>query len=985
MTKRTPIALPRRCRTSLLPLLLLLMAVLPVKRAMAQSDTMFWFAVPDLSVLHQPTSIRLCVTSYDDSATVTVAQPANSYFSPITLTLPANGFATCDLSALGLEDSVETLSDTILNRGLRISSTSYVSCYYESVGNNSEIFTLKGRNALGTEFLVPMQSTLPTYTGHLSPSSIEIVATEDSTVVKVIPTADIVGGVNAGDTLTLLLHRGQCYAVRAAGYTVADHLGGTRVLASKPVAVNSTDDCVDSQQGCIDLMGDQIVPVTMLGTYYVAVKNSSTFEHLYVYPLESGTTVQFNNGAPQTVSPGSHLSLPLTADVMTISSDKPVAVFQMTATGCEVGGTMLPHMECTGSFEVTHLRPNLDSIILTIVISTHAVGDFTLNGSTTAITAADFSPIPNEPGLSYCLKNVSSFVEVDSVMKLTNSVSRFQLGILDGGYGNSCSYGFFCDYSRWSTMEMLADTLFCAGDDIIFTFDTTGITDLQLICPDGTILTTLPFVISNVDTSMSGRYFMEGIDSANCFRPLRDSIDIRVITPTKTDTTRTAICPDMTYTFFDSVYTDSGTYRHFVPIAGEVCDSIYVLELGINPHTWSDTVAMACDSIVWRDSVYYTDGNYMSLPVDTNAAGCDSTRRLVLTVHYDTALNDSIIVCPGMSFIYNGVDYGGPVSFDDLQMTVYGCDSLIHVSLIKRDTNYRPTVIYSTKDTAQLNADTIVLGCAPDTLTLRDTSSASVAWMWMFVDNNDTTVTATTQEMVVNLTTPNYNLPPRTYYTLIATDSLGCNDTISQPVYVFISPTSAFHWDPTMPPVSNPVAQFFNQSTPRDSLTYLWNVESGSGGGIDTTSVVEPRYSWGEVGDNVEGDYAIKLISYWTQYALDTTIVHTCTDTTEKTLTIVNDYLQFPNAVTPNGDGINDRWKIVNLIEFQLYPINELWIYNQWGALVFHARNIKKESDFWAPDEHRHPDGTYYYRFMGKGEYGIVKRNGAIEVVRGVE
>ena len=62
--------------------------------------------------------------------------------------------------------------------------------------------------------------------------------------------------------------------------------------------------------------------------------------------------------------------------------------------------------------------------------------------------------------------------------------------------------------------------------------------------------------------------------------------------------------------------------------------------------------------------------------------------------------------------------------------------------------------------------------------------------------------------------------------------------------------------------------------------------------------------------------------------------------------------------------------------------LNELWIYNSWGDLVFHATNIREHEQFWDPNERACPDGTYYYRFLGRSSHGVVRRNGVIEVVR---
>ena len=85
--------------------------------------------------------------------------------------------------------------------------------------------------------------------------------------------------------------------------------------------------------------------------------------------------------------------------------------------------------------------------------------------------------------------------------------------------------------------------------------------------------------------------------------------------------------------------------------------------------------------------------------------------------------------------------------------------------------------------------------------------------------------------------------------------------------------------------------------------------------------------------------------------------------------------------VTPNGDGQNDQWEVVNLIESGLFARNELWIYNSWGMEIYHARNITDRADFWNPRTTNSPDGTYYYRFAAHSPYGSLRRNGTIEVI----
>ena len=92
--------------------------------------------------------------------------------------------------------------------------------------------------------------------------------------------------------------------------------------------------------------------------------------------------------------------------------------------------------------------------------------------------------------------------------------------------------------------------------------------------------------------------------------------------------------------------------------------------------------------------------------------------------------------------------------------------------------------------------------------------------------------------------------------------------------------------------------------------------------------------------------------------------------------------LQFPNAVTPNGDGYNDLFVIVNLLEAKMFDYTALWIYNRNGRLVFSGENFRTLSDFWNPEKTSSPDGTYYYYFIARSLSHEISHKGVIEVVR---
>ena len=121
---------------------------------MAQTDTAFWFAPPDLSNFaytnYGETPVRLVFHSYGQPATVTVEQPANPYFPTTRIILHPYDVDTIGLSSW--VDSIETKPvNTVLNWGFYIHSTAPITCYYQCTSTNRETYTLKGRNALGTE------------------------------------------------------------------------------------------------------------------------------------------------------------------------------------------------------------------------------------------------------------------------------------------------------------------------------------------------------------------------------------------------------------------------------------------------------------------------------------------------------------------------------------------------------------------------------------------------------------------------------------------------------------------------------------------------------------------------------------------------------------------------------------------------------------------------------------------------------------------
>ncbi|MDR0789309.1 MAG: gliding motility-associated C-terminal domain-containing protein [Bacteroidales bacterium] len=98
-------------------------------------------------------------------------------------------------------------------------------------------------------------------------------------------------------------------------------------------------------------------------------------------------------------------------------------------------------------------------------------------------------------------------------------------------------------------------------------------------------------------------------------------------------------------------------------------------------------------------------------------------------------------------------------------------------------------------------------------------------------------------------------------------------------------------------------------------------------------------------------------------------------------LDLTVDNVMFPNVITANDDGVNDVFVIHNLLEQNIFPENELVIFNRYGKLMYHKKNISQESDFWKPDAST-PTGTYFYRFTGVRHDKTWDTTGTIDVIR---
>ncbi|RMG16425.1 MAG: hypothetical protein D6730_25165, partial [Bacteroidetes bacterium] len=444
----------------------------------AQNDTEFWFAAPEISQngtrnFDRPIYLRL--STLGQPATVTVSLPANPTFIPIVVNLPANTTQSVNLTPF--INILETRPpNTVLTRGLHVSSTARVAAYYEVASTNCncnpEIFALKGKDALGTEFYTPFQN-LWTNSNAYNPvpySAFDIVATEDNTTITITPTNHVVGH-SAGIPYTITLNRGQTYSARAFSTSAARHLGGSHVVSDKPIAVTIKDDLLRIGT-CADVMGDQLVPVHVTGTTYIVMRGfmDPGLEHAFILATQDNTTLTINGTFVATLNAGQTYTYQVNDPAAFIETSAPAYVLHASGFGCEVGGAILPPVECTGSNQIGFTRSTTESMGLNIMVKAGAEGDFLLNGNPALVPATAFAPVPGTAGewMYAQLTFSTAEVPVGAVSSLTNNTDLFHLGIINGGAVTGSRFGYF---SGFNTLNLGPDQVVCRGDTVILDAD----------------------------------------------------------------------------------------------------------------------------------------------------------------------------------------------------------------------------------------------------------------------------------------------------------------------------------------------------------------------------------------------------------------------------------------------------------------------------------------------------------------------------------
>ena len=929
----------------------------------AQLDTTFWFVAPEVAQSHGDRPIVFRFATLATPSIITVSQPANAAFPTQIINLAANSAYTLDLT--NWIDIIENKpANSILNFGFKITASSSITAYYEvtpTCNCNPDIFSLKGKNSLGTAFLTPFQNFLDN--ASYARSGFNIVATENNTSVTIIPTQNIVGHT-AGVPFTINLNIGQTYFAEAISTAAGLHLGGSSVVSNKKIAITLHDDSANGTPygGCADLQGDQLIPISILGTEYIALKGYLNGpDKVYILATSNGTSLSIDGVNVGTINASQTYVHTLSNPTAYIVSSDSVYVLHQSGFGCEVGEAILPPLVCTGSNVVPFTRSTNEFFALNILVPSGGENNFTYNGASGVILGSNFNFVPGTSNAwKYAQLNMSSTVIVQQGARIENPTFKFHMGLIHGGASSGCRFGYFSDFASLKYEIQSSDESYCEGSTINLTSNTLPGATYNWLGPNNFSEIGSNVNIDNAQLADAGSYYVFGQLPGACIL-LPDTIQISIIP-----------VPQVPTIFNDGPWCSNSN--------GEI---------------WSNvTNPFAC---IWLDEVgailSQNDTLYFNSPITANSITVN-LMAFIDNCFSDTTTQTIQVFDPPNSTITsptevcgNSIDLtsliqqanGDPIN----SITWLNMNSMQVIGSTQNINNFTALNTPSTQETYILNAisnngcinsDTIIITFNPFPLASIDYDDLCNGSEIEFSLNNGWQGNPAIGESLAETiyygdgdVDTFFPLNPVHVYNAVGSytvsyvleSSNGCADSVTILILLQDEPTA----NPLITPVcGQQVTIQSNLSLGNFNLSeILWDFP-----GVASTSQVNFSQTFPS-----SGNYSANLTL---------TGNNGCTFEFPFQFFIIPSVelldLEIPNVITANGDGINDEIVLDPLFE-NCYSY-ELLIVNRWGNLVYTMKS--DENPFKGKDElgQNLVPGVYTYFLKSEGD----ERTGFITLIR---
>jgi gliding motility-associated-like protein len=451
------------------------------------------------------------------------------------------------------------------------------------------------------------------------------------------------------------------------------------------------------------------------------------------------------------------------------------------------------------------------------------------------------------------------------------------------------------------------------------------------------------------------------------------------ISPYNTDAQSLTFCQGQSTVINGQTITTSGSYTDTIP--GTVgCDTIRTYNVTFTPYNTANRNISLCpgQSTVINGQTVSTAGNYLDTIPSTNG-GCDTViTYTVSTVSYQTS-TQNVSICNGQSIVINGQTVTAPGTYFDTIPSTSSCDTIVAYQVTQS------SYIMASQNISLCNGQSVVINgqtitapgtyfdTIPTTTTGCDTAYSYIVTLGGYVQQNRNVQICSGQSIVINGQTIT---APGTYIDTIPTTTTGCDSIITTNLTVH-QPDNTTQNISVCTGETVQGQPIYNDTTFSATLTNQYGCDSTIT--YTVTALPLPTVTVSDSVQIMEGETATISASGGTDYLWSTnqtnsqiTVTPPATQYYYVTVSDINNCsvsdsvlvdvtpipeleILVPTGFSPNGDGINDYFDIVNRNLFDVQTFN---IYNRWGELVFNDPNGKWDGTYKGVKQ---PIGTYVF------------------------
>lgn len=326
--------------------------------------------------------------------------------------------AANQVSLVRMPRTAENLgSETVANRGIRVTSDAPVSVYIHQYHS----FRAEATIVLPVE-AIDLEYYIMTYSGVLQggqdyPSEFLLVATQDETEVSITLSGNSKGNSD-GSTFSVTLNAGETYQVQSR--IGPGDLTGTFIQSNKKLAVFGGCQWTSIPEGCSfrDNLLEQMYPVSTWGRRFVTIPSARVTYDIYrIMASEDNTTVEIDGANPRVFSlnAGEYAEYQSGAAAY-ISANRPILAAQyLVGSGCNGLGIGDPAFVLLNSVEqtrnvVTLYNSSFENIYenyINIIAQTDDIDHVTIDGQEVAALGGNWVTIGANADFSYTQIRVS--------------------------------------------------------------------------------------------------------------------------------------------------------------------------------------------------------------------------------------------------------------------------------------------------------------------------------------------------------------------------------------------------------------------------------------------------------------------------------------------------------------------------------------------------------------------------------------------------